>query len=139
MADLQRVMRIALLSSVCALAASGQEEADIRPAVTDSARRVVIVDPGISLGQPILLLPPSVGRDSLFVLPSFLFIGEDTTMPQPFLTTVLEKKVDLLSPLHLQMEKESRLRSLQTILGTVQIAGVVYLAYRHIKKYGFLR
>jgi hypothetical protein len=137
--DLRPVMRIVIPSFVCALAASGQEKADIRPAVFDSARRVVIVEPRISFGEPILLLPLSLGRDSVFILPSFLFIGEDTTVPQPILATVLEKKVDLLLPLRLQREKESQLRWLQTLLGTVRIAGGAFLAYRHIKQYGFLR
>jgi len=52
---------------------------------------------------------------------------------------VIEQRVDLISPFCLQMESEARLRTLQTVLGAVQVGGVAYLAYRHIKKYGLFK
>jgi len=134
-----RIVGILLLSFTFTLAASGQQRSDLQSTDTASVRRIVIVDPGISLGRATLLLSPSFERDSLFIFPSFLHLKEDFPVGPPFVGGVFEERVDLLSPLRLQMGKESQLRSLQVVLGTVEIAGVAYLAYRHIKKYGFLR
>ena len=49
--------------------------------------------------------------------------------PPPFLATTVGGEIDLLSPLKLQRAKENELSTLRTILGTVQLGGVAYLAY----------
>jgi len=137
--SMSKIVTILVLTLANTLATYGQQRSDVRQADANPQNRIVIIDPGISLGRPTFLLPPSLEADSMFRLPSFLFIPENFTIPQPFLQGVFEERVDLLSPLRLQMEKESRLRPLQTVLGTVEIGAVGYLAYRHIRKYGFLR
>ena len=106
-ADPVTIVRILVLFFAFVSVAPGQQRSEYQSVETDSAHRVVILDPGIALGRPILLIPPPLERDSL--------LGGN-----------FEQRVDLLSPL-------------QTVLGTVELAGVAYLAYRHIKKYGFLR
>jgi hypothetical protein len=88
------------------------------------------------LGKPTLLLPPSLRSDAGRRVPPFLFAGETPGIPPPFLGGMMEMKADLTSPFRLQMESEARLRTLRTVLGTVQVGGVAYLAYRYIKKYG---
>ena len=138
-ADLMKIVSVFTLFFAFASAASGQQRSGFESVETDSAHRVVILDPGIALGRPILLFPSPLERDSLFVTPSFLMLGEIPAVAEPLIVGNFEQRVDLLSPLRLQMEKESGFRSLQAVLGTVELAGVGYLAYRHIKKYGFLR
>jgi len=41
------------------------------------------------------------------------------------------------SPLYQQYLKDSEFDMLRYILGTAQVSAVAYMAYRHIKKYGF--
>ncbi len=100
-----------------------------------SVNRITIIDPGISLGKPILLLPPSIQGESP-VFPPSLFLAEDPTAPPPFLLGVAGQKVDLTSPLRLQMAREAKLRPLWMVLGTIEAGGAAYAAYRYIKKHG---
>lgn len=46
---------------------------------------------------------------------------------------------DLLLPLEQKYYKDFQLNPLTYVLGMVQAGAVGYLAYKHIKKYGFLR
>ncbi|GAB4287976.1 MAG: hypothetical protein Kow0098_05220 [Ignavibacteriaceae bacterium] len=45
----------------------------------------------------------------------------------------------LTKPLFIQYENEEKLKTVKYILGMAQLSAVGYLAYKHIKKYGFLR
>lgn len=116
--------------------AAAQQE---KPALPDTGTtgKVVIVDPGLSLGTPTLLLPRSLDERTAFVVPPFLATVRG--QPPPFLTGQLRQEIDLLAPLHLQWKREEELRPLYTVLGAVQLGGVAYIAYRHIKKYGLFR
>lgn len=44
---------------------------------------------------------------------------------------------DILSPLLQQYQNQQKMKPLYYILGTAESAAVGYLAYKHIKKYGF--
>ena len=46
---------------------------------------------------------------------------------------------DLMSPLYEQYLERSKINPLRYVLGMAQLTAVGYLAYRHIKKYGFLK
>lgn len=50
-----------------------------------------------------------------------------------------ETPTNLLSPLYQQYLEESRFNPVRYFLGLAQAGAVGYLAYRHIKKYGFLK
>ena len=43
------------------------------------------------------------------------------------------------SPLHQQFLKDSEFDMVRYVLGMAQLSAVAYMAYRHIKKYGFLK
>lgn len=43
------------------------------------------------------------------------------------------------SPLHKQFLKDSEFDMVRYVLGMAQLSAVAYMAYRHIKKYGFLK
>jgi hypothetical protein len=44
-----------------------------------------------------------------------------------------------LSPLYAQYIEDSKFNPIRYVLGMAQLSAVGYLAYRHIKKYGFLK
>jgi hypothetical protein len=50
-----------------------------------------------------------------------------------------EVKSNLLSPLSQQFTASQRMKELKYILGTIQAGAVGYLAYQHLKKFGFLK
>ncbi len=50
-----------------------------------------------------------------------------------------ESPGSMLEPLHQQFLENSRLNPIRYVLGMAQTAAVGYLAYRHIKKYGFFK
>ncbi|MBX2992071.1 MAG: hypothetical protein KF749_13015 [Bacteroidetes bacterium] len=116
------------------LAASAQDKPATQSKDTTRSE-VSILDPGISFGKPTFVLPP------LLTLTPGDFSEElhitAPSTPPPFLSSSVVEKIDLLSPLKLQRAREDDLSTLRTILGTVQLGGVAYLAYRHLKKYGF--
>jgi len=47
--------------------------------------------------------------------------------------------VNILSPLYQNYESSQSLRTLKSILGSVSFGATAYLAYKHLKKYGFLK
>lgn len=46
---------------------------------------------------------------------------------------------NILNPLNQQYNATQRMKLFKSILGAVQIGAVGYLAYQHLKKYGFLK
>jgi len=46
---------------------------------------------------------------------------------------------NILSPLYKNYESSQSLRTLKSILGSVSFGATAYLAYKHLKKYGFLK
>jgi len=53
------------------------------------------------------------------------------------LTENCEVSTHFTSPLYQQYLKDSEFNMVRYMLGTVQTGAVAYMAYRHIKKYGF--
>jgi hypothetical protein len=44
-----------------------------------------------------------------------------------------------LSPLERKYHEDSKFNPIKYVLGAAQVGAVGYLAYKHIKKYGFLK
>lgn len=101
---------------------------------TSRIQGVVIADPGIALGKAVLLLPPLLPEGRF---ETFMFTDMHPGIPPPLLHGTFAPKLDLLSPYVLQQQRESRLSTLYLILGAAELGGAGYIAYRHIKKYGF--
>ena len=129
---------VAFLTLVLALAASAWGQSEIATGDTVATGKIVLLDPGISLGRPTFLIPPSILEEPVFIVPPF-FSSMDYAMAPPFFAGWKEKKLDLMAPLRLQMQREEKLQTLQTVLGAMQFGGAVYIAYQHVKKYGFLK
>lgn len=50
-----------------------------------------------------------------------------------------DNKIHYLSPLYTQYIEDSKFDPVRYVLGMAQVGAVGYLAYKHIKKYGFLK
>ena len=96
---------------------------------------VVLLDPGIALGKPVLLFPPSYQPGSE-VLPT-RFLSPTPVYPPFFLGPPAEPRADLLSPYLLGLRRSQEMSTFYTILGAMELGAVAYVAYRHVKKFGF--
>jgi hypothetical protein len=105
---------------------------------TGHANRIVLIDPGLSLGRATFLFPSTLGSELPFLDLPMTEPQMDPGLVGPFAGGFLAPRADLTSPLRLQMEKE-KLSPFQSALGAVQLGAVGYMAYRHIKKYGLFR
>lgn len=47
------------------------------------------------------------------------------------------ERTDLMKPMYIKYQNEQELKTLKYILGMAQLSAVGYLAYLHVKKYGF--
>ena len=56
-----------------------------------------------------------------------------------YLSDEVEFDAHFTSQLHHQFLKDSEFDMVRYVLGMMQLSAVAYMAYRHIKKYGFLR
>ena len=98
---------------------------------------IIVLDPGLSLGKPTLLMPTWLEPGAAPGPPPIFAGSSRPAVPTQFAAWSLEPKVDLTASLRLQRASDSDLRILYSVLGAVQAGGVAYLAYRHVKKYGF--
>ena len=97
---------------------------------------VVLLDPGIALGKPVLLFPPSYQPGSE-ILPA-RFVKPFAASPPLFLLGPPgSPKADLLSPYVLELRRSQKMNTFYTILGAMELGAVAYIAYRHVKKFGF--
>ena len=123
----------------CALPAFGQSRPD--SAGTDSLveRRILLVDPGVSLGRATFLIPHSMSA----ALP---LIGTDLVLPGdapldriPFTAGMGGSRVDLTLPLRLQLRESDKWHAVSMTLSLAGAGAAAYMAYEHIKKYGLFK
>ena len=127
-----KIFYITILLCISMITASGQEQKHTQPQDT-SLNRLRNIDSEFLFDKPSVLFHPLLRATPVYypglLQPSF------TLSMQPF-SWKSPEKVDLVSSWKSVLTKQEELRTLRTILGTVQLGGVAYLAYRHIKKYG---
>ena len=134
-----RVIRsLSFLIITYALVANAQRHPGVVLADSAQSNRIILLDPGLSLGRAMFLFPTAPGSELPFRDLSLASPGWDWGPVGPFIGGVIEPRADLMSPLRLQMEKE-KLSPFQTALGAIQVGAVGYMAYKHIKKYGLFR
>ena len=119
-----------LLPLVIVVGSSGQQQSAVSPADTARTTGVVILDPGLSTGKAIVLLPPALQFEESAEETSIFALWKKTSLRPPLLAGMLEPKADLTATLRAQWSKDNQLSTLRTVLGTVQIGGVAYMAYR---------
>jgi hypothetical protein len=133
------IVTLALLFIISALAVKGQVHPGAVFADTAHVNRIMLLDPGLSLGRATFLFPSSVGSGLSFSDPAMMFASGEFPGAGSFIGGVLEPRADLMSPLRLQWAKEKNLSYFQMVLGAVETGAVGYMAYRHVKKYGLFR
>lgn len=94
-----------------------------------------LTGPGIVPGKGVLLIPPLLQPEGVFDPFSGMSLGLPPALPGG----PIPSKADLMSTYLLQRERETQYNTLYMVLGTMNLGGAAYIAYRHIKKYGFLR
>ncbi len=127
-----RMLKTFVCLLVLAPAAHGQEQNRVITGDT-SATRLSIAQPVWQVSRDTFLSPLSVeilygDRVDLLLRP-----GSFANDLGPWM---LEKKTDILSPWNLELRDEEKYSTWRSILGSVQIGGAAYLAYRYIKNHG---
>jgi hypothetical protein len=118
---------------VLALAAHGQEQNKVL--IDDTlTNRLSIAQPQREVSRDTFLSPLSIeilygDRADLLLQPHGVL---DELQPW-----MIEKKTDMLSPWNLELRDQEEYRTWRSILGSVQVGGAAYLAYRYITKHGF--
>lgn len=98
------------------------------------------VEESISFSRPMPLIVPWLEQQQGFEYSFPTLLGPVSLEPYPLFTPEdLLPRPDLTASLRLQRAREESNRTLYAVLGSVQIGGVAYLAYQHIKKYGLFK
>jgi len=137
--DHTRIMkriRLVLLPCVFVVAAFGQQHPAVSLSDTTRKTGIVILDPGLSTGKASLLLPPALQYEASPEDTSVFAFWKKTSVRPPLLAGMLEPKADLTATLRAQWSKDDQLRTLRTVLGTMQLSSAAYLAYRALTAKG---
>jgi hypothetical protein len=97
---------------------------------------IILVEPAMTPGSTLFLLSPHLEQPLQFSSPTFFFKGSGSTTVSPDFGRRLEVRPDLLAPLRAQWAREAQMGTFRTILGSIQLGGVAYLAYRQFAKSG---
>ena len=109
---------------------------------TDSLRSALAspAEVPLSFFLPMPLNTPWLEQQQEFELALPYVLGPLPATPYPFLISYDDlREPDLTAAWRLQRAREEKNSTLYTVLGTVQLGGMAYLAYRHIAKYGFFK
>ncbi len=125
---------VLLVLMVCVPIARGQQASGTPGPDSSHAGGIIFLGPDLSPGRPLFLFPSDLEYPPVFGSPTFFFesLPGNSFTPVPGLFAT--DKVDLVAPLRLQWEREAHMGTLRTILGSIQLGGVAYLAYRHLTK-----
>lgn len=105
--------------------------------------RVQVKDSSLSLlrlpEQP-LLFTQSFEYSLLTVEPSHVFskyFGTPAFESAPMMDWTLQSEIDLIQPWKLNLAQQQKYSTVNIVFGGAATGGALYLAYKHIKKYGF--
>ena len=118
------VLGILILFIGATLIASSQEQKNVQPRDTSASK--LRIDYSEPLFPKLSFLP---------FQPLDLYYQPPVTMSHSMFSMVPEK-IDLVSPWKLQLANQEKYATWRTIMGSIQLGGVAYIAYQHIKKYG---
>lgn len=116
--------------------AYAQYDLGLRPL---DAHRVFPLEGAMVPGKGSLFFTPSSGAISVSMFRPFPPMGSDLISYSPAGPRTFREPIDLISPLRLERENGRKMSALTNALGVVSAGAVVYLAYRHVSKYGFLK
>ena len=125
-----RLTRLSMLLLLAVAIAGAQERTGVDTADTARTTGIFILDAGLSTGKASLLLPPELRYEEFGEETPLFLLWRRTSVVPPLIGGLGEPKADLTAPLRAQWAKDAQLSTLRTVLGTVQISAVGYLAYR---------
>jgi hypothetical protein len=128
-----RFVWIVLCIVSCGVAAIGQD-AGVRPEADTAGRHMNFLLPGLSGIQTPMIVPEffSTGYGPT---PGFVVPALDITQPHRFGS--YRENLDLTAGWRLELAGQEKLKTLQIIMGAAVLGGAGYVAYEHVKKYGF--
>lgn len=119
----------------------GQTAGGAVTADTARSRGISLYEPYVEPYLPdveaaLLLLQPLRGDPALDLVPPLLLSGSMRWMDLRSAGRQEDLRASMMTPYLLERQREEELETLKYVLGTVQVAGVAYLAYRYLKKNG---
>ena len=126
------IFALLLFVSNLTIPCPAQDITTVQPKDT-SLYLVQLYTPEFVLEQTLNTSPFSFGAPEQF--PKY-FYQSSASSPAPLLWE-FQNEIDIAAPWKLQLAKENENRTLYMILSSINAGGALYLAYRHVKKYGF--
>ena len=121
-----------LLTFASFLAVNGQEQKNVQQQDT-LQKKPQFYNFKLFLTQPTLLRPQSykVPQESFSD-----FIHQSLSVPMPPFSWTYKTKLDLETSWKQELAKQEEYRTWRSILESIEMGGVAYLTYLHLKKYG---
>ncbi len=123
---------------VMALCAAVEVRAQERAPDTSRALRIELLEPGLDSGGAVFSIPPhltaSLVYSSSALFPEAVSGGPAWIGPG----RGFEVKQDLLAPLRAQWSREAETKTFRTIMGSIQLGGVAFLAIRQLTGAGIM-
>jgi hypothetical protein len=127
-----KTLQIVILLLVFTLVATGQEQkSKQQPDTSMNLLRLHGLE--LSLSKPEIQFPmsPNISQENFRG-----FLRQSLTAPLPIHSMQLNGNLDFKSIWQVELARQNEYRTLKTILTSVQVGGVAYLTYLHLKKYG---
>lgn len=130
------IAKMAVVVMVLCVAAG--RRAQHRERDTTHTGRIQLLEPGLDSGGAVFSIPPHL-TGSPIVSPSLLFPEGMSGNPAWIGPgRGFEVKQDLLAPLRAQWSREAETKTFRTIMGTIQLGGVAFLAVRQLTGAGIM-
>jgi len=105
---------------------------------TSVAGHIRISEFGLDSGGAQFIIPHDLLRERPFSSSMFFFEGVPTAANGGSSRLVLDVKQDLLAPLRVQWAREAQTSTFRSIMGSIQFAGVAFLAARQLTGAGIM-
>jgi hypothetical protein len=113
-------------------AVNGQEQKNVQQQDT-SKKKPQFYNFELFLAPPMILPPQSYGGTQETFSD---FLHQSLSVPMPPFSWTFKTNIDLETSWKQELSKQEEYRTLRTILGSVEMGGVAYLTYLHLKRYG---
>ncbi|MEW5798422.1 MAG: hypothetical protein AB1728_05405 [Bacteroidota bacterium] len=113
------------------------------PSPAQDSSRVQVKDSSVSLlrlPEQHLLFMRSFEYSLITAEPSHVFskyFGTPAFESAPMMDWTLQSEIDLIQPWKLNLAQQQKYSTVNIVFSGAATGGALYLAYRHIKKYGF--
>ena len=127
-----RSIGLLLITFASFLAVNGQEQKNVQQQDT-LQKKPQFYNFELFLTQPTLLPPQSYGGPQESISD---FLHQSLSVPMPPFSWTFKTNLDLKNSWKQELAKQEEYRTWRSILGSIEMGGVAYLTYMHLKKYG---